>query len=132
MTDYKNKGSIFLNPGVWLIGNHEYDGAFPVFCSLKNLTDTGYLYINDNLGYAIVLPGYKVIFYNGARYSNHDSLPYIIDNTNGTEIKSCVLPKYALVNDVNTLVSLQAGLSSLRVFFEGTEIVEQIIYATLA
>lgn len=130
MTDYKNKGSIFLNPGVWLIGNHEYDGGFPVFCSLKIFTT--YLNINDNLGYAIVLPGYKVIFYNGGWYTTHDSLPYIIDNTNGTEIKSCVLPKYALVNDVNTLVSLEAGLSSLRLFFEGTEIVEQIIYETLA
>ena len=130
MTDYKNKGSIFLNPGVWLIGNHEYDGAFPVFCSLKLLTT--YLNITDNVGYVIVLPGYKVIFYNGGLYYNHDSLPYIIDNTNGTEIKSCVLPKYALVNDVNTLVSLEAGLSSLRVFFEGTEIVEQVNYVTLA
>jgi len=130
MTDYKNKGSIFLNPGVWLIGNHEYDGAFPVFCSLKLLTT--YLNINDNLGYVIVLPGYKVIFYNGGWYYTHDSLPYIIDNTNGTEIKSCVLPKYALVNDVNTLVSLEAGLSSLRLFFEGTEIVEQVNYVTLA
>jgi hypothetical protein len=130
MTDYKNNG-LFLNPGVWLIGNSN-DGAFPVFCSLKSLIITGYLNINDEIGYAIVLPGYKVIFYNAIQYFIEDSLPYIIDNTNGTEIKSCVLPKYALVNDVNTLVSLDAGLSSLRLFFEGTEIAEQINYVTLA
>lgn len=130
MTDYKNNG-LFLNPGVWLIENND-GSAFPVFCSLKSLISTGYLSINDNIGYAIVLPGYKVIFYNTIEYLIEDSLPYIIDNTNGTEIKSCVLPKYALVNDVNTLVSLQAGLSSLRVFFEGTEIAEQINYVTLA
>ncbi len=130
MTDYKNNG-LFLNPGVWLIGNSD-DGAFPVFCSLKSLIITGYLNINDEIGYAIVLPGYKVIFYNAIHYYIVDSLPYIIDNTNGTEIKSCVLPKYALVNDVNTLVSLDAGLSSLRLFFEGTEIVEQINYTTLS
>ena len=83
MTAYKNNG-LFLNPGVWLIGNHEHDGAFPVFCSLKSLISTGYLNINDEIGYAIVLPGYKVIFYNSIQYYIVDSLPYIIDNTNGT------------------------------------------------
>lgn len=128
MTEYKNNGYNFLNPGVWfgLIGG---TGSFSVFCSITNTTDTGYSNINDLPTNITVLPGYKIILYNAANYTCVSSFPYIIDNTYGKEIKFCLLPNYAFVNGAeNQTVTLRLGVSSWRLFFEGKEIREQITY----
>ena len=126
MTEYKNNGYNFLNPGVWFglaIGN----GSFPVFCSTSNFVT--YLSFNDLPTNITVLPGYKIILYNEINYTCLSSFPYIIDNTYGKEIKFCLLPNYAFVNGAeNQTVTLRSGLSSVRVFFEGKEIPEQIQY----
>jgi hypothetical protein len=126
MTDYKNNGYNFLNPGVWF-GLISGNGSFPVFCSTSSFAT--YLSFNDVSVHATVLPGYKIILYNGGDYTCSSSFPYIIDNTNGKEIKYCLIPNYAFINgDENQIVTLRTGLSSVRVFFEGKEIPEQIRY----
>ena len=126
MTEYKNNGYNFLNPGVWFglaIGN----GSFPVFCSTSNFVT--YLSFNDLPTNITVLPGYKIILYNEINYTCLSSFPYIIDNTYGKEIKFCLLPNYAFVNGAeNQTVTLRLGVSSWRLFFEGKEIQEQITY----
>ena len=124
MTDYKNNGYNFLNPGVWF---GIVNGSFPGFCSITNLDN--YLAINDLPTNVTVLPGYKIILYNAMNYTCLSSFPYIIDNTYGKEIKFCLLPNYAFVNGAeNQTVTLRLGVSSWRLFFEGKEIQEQITY----
>jgi len=116
----------FLNPGVWF-GLVTGNGSFPGFCSTSNLTT--YLAINNLPVNVTVLPGYKIILYSDTNYTCTSSFPYIIDNTNGTEIKFCLLPNYAFVNSIeNQIVSLRSAISSFRLFFEGKEIPEQIRY----
>ena len=126
MTEYKNNGYNFLNPGVWFglaIGN----GSFPVFCSTSNFVT--YLSFNDLPTNITVLPGYKIILYNVSNYTCTSSFPYIIDNTNGTEIKFCLMPTFAFINGAeNQTVTLRTAVSSWRLFFEGKEIREQIRY----
>ncbi len=131
MTDYKNNGYNFLNPGAWFgsypvsVGN----GYFPVFCSVSFCTDPYYCNLNDIPVNVTVLPGYKIILYSDAYYTCSSEFPYIIDNTNGTEIKFCLLQDYAFTNGVeNQAVSLKKNISSWRLFFEGNEIQEQITY----
>jgi hypothetical protein len=127
MTDYKNNGYNFLNPGVWFGALSGINSAsFPVFCSVSGCTDPSYCNLNDVADNAMVLPGYKIILYNDANYKCSSSFPYIIDNTNGTEIKYCILPNYAFVNGAeNQTVTLRGGVSSWRLFFEGKEIRER-------
>jgi hypothetical protein len=126
MTDYKNNGYNFLNPGVWF---GIVQGSYPVFCSTSSFAT--YLSFNDLPDNVTVLPGYKIILYSDANYKCTSSFPYIIDNTNGTEIKYCLLPNYAFINgSENQTVTLRSGVSSVRVFFEGKEIPEQITYGT--
>ena len=126
MTDYKNNGYNFLNPGVWF---GIASGSFPVFCSITNATDAGYININDLPINITVLPGYKIILYNVSNYTCTSSFPYIIDNTNGTEIKFCLMPTFAFINGAeNQTVTLRTAVSSWRLFFEGKEIREQIRY----
>lgn len=126
MTEYKNNGYNFLNPGVWF-GLANGNGSFPVFCSTSNFVT--YLSFNDLPTNITVLPGYKIILYNEINYTCSSSFPYIIDNTYGKEIKFCLLPNISFVNGAeNQTVTLRSGLSSVRVFFEGKEIPEQIQY----
>jgi hypothetical protein len=133
MTEYKNNGYNFLNPGVWFgsLNASSNFGSFPVFCSVSNCEDPNYCNLNNVADNAMVLPGYKIILYNEANYTCSSSFPYIIDNTNGTEIKYCLMPNYAFVNGAeNQTVTLRSGVSSWRLFFEGKEIPEQITYGT--
>jgi hypothetical protein len=126
-SSFKNKET-FLNPGVWF-GLTKGNGSFPVFCNISSIET--YLVFNDLTVNVTVLPGYKIILYNGGSYNCETSWPYIIDNTNGTEIKFCIMPTYASINDSeNYNVYLKNSLSSVRVFFEGKEILEQIRYGT--
>jgi hypothetical protein len=116
----------FLNPGVWF-GLVTGNGSFPGFCSTSNLTT--YLAINDLPVNVTVLPGYKIILYTNPSYTCSSSVPYIIDNTYGKEIKFCLLPNDAFVNGAEYQdVSLRSTISSFRLFFEGKEIPEQIRY----
>jgi hypothetical protein len=127
MTDYKNNGYNFLNPGVWF---GVVQGSFPVFCSITSSVDPKYTALSNIPVNVTVLPGYKIILYNDENYKCSSSFPYIIDNTYGKEIKYCLLPNYAFINgSENQTVTLRSAVSSWRVFFEGKEIPEQITYA---
>ena len=107
MTDYRINNCL-LNPGVWLL-TISNASSMPVFCNVPNLFYYGD--INDAIKAITVLPGFNVIFYDNV---NYDGISYIIDNTKGTEIIFSKFPS-------------TIGLSSIRVFFQNTELTDNLL-----
>lgn len=79
---YKNMP---IMPGSYLI-NSNGNGCMPIFWSISNFgspSTGGYANANDIEDYAIVMPGYCLILYNGNDYLGNKA---IVDNTSGTTI----------------------------------------------